>query len=52
MRLKDILRVRFFFFFVREGKREEIKRNENDISLIPLPVTQPASQPLSVERRE
>lgn len=33
------------FFAVRK-RREEIKRNENDISLIPLPVTQPASQPL------
>lgn len=54
MRLKDLLRVKVFlsFFLQRGGKHEEIKRNENDISLIPLPVTQPASQPLGVERRE
>lgn len=52
MRLKALMRVSAFFFFCCEGKYEEIKRIENNIYLIPLPVIQPASQPFSAERTE
>jgi len=45
-RLAEAEGVNFLFF----TRGEEIKRNENDVSLIPLPVTQPASQ--RFERRE